>query len=195
MRTARGTWPSSIRSSWRRPSGTISPSEPTLISSSSGITWSPGGWASSSWPPIKGSTWREPSFRLGPIAWYVYGASSNRHRNLMPNYLIQWAMIKGLKGKAAASMIFAGFGGPDPESPSTAFTGSRLVLAHPWWNTWEYDLPFRPGLYRLWRKSEPWHKSILKWKESLGSFLKRVTRMQPLGPPGWKWTWMPWRGI
>ncbi|MGI6559487.1 MAG: hypothetical protein ACOX20_11350 [Limnochordia bacterium] len=37
----------------------------------------------------------------------------------------------------------------------------------------EYDLPYRPALYGLWRRSEPWHKSILKWKDNLGSFLKR----------------------
>ncbi len=31
---------------------------------------------------------------LGPQAWYVYGASSNRLRHTMPNHLLQWEMMQ-----------------------------------------------------------------------------------------------------
>ncbi|MCD6361054.1 MAG: peptidoglycan bridge formation glycyltransferase FemA/FemB family protein [Armatimonadetes bacterium] len=32
-------------------------------------------------------------FRMGDTAVYVYGASANEHRNLMPNHLLQWTMM------------------------------------------------------------------------------------------------------
>lgn len=33
-------------------------------------------------------------FQFGQTAWYLYGASSNQHRNLMPNHLLQWEAIR-----------------------------------------------------------------------------------------------------
>ena len=36
-------------------------------------------------------------FVIGDKAWYVFGASSNENRNVMPNYGMQWAMISWAK--------------------------------------------------------------------------------------------------
>lgn len=38
-------------------------------------------------------------FALGNQAWYVYGASSNEHRELMPNHLMQWQMMLWAKSR------------------------------------------------------------------------------------------------
>jgi len=40
--------------------------------------------------PIAGTL----AVHYGDKVWYLYGASSNEHRNLMPNYLLQWRMIQ-----------------------------------------------------------------------------------------------------
>ena len=40
--------------------------------------------------PIAGTL----AIHYGDKVWYLYGASSNAHRNLMPNYLLQWRMIQ-----------------------------------------------------------------------------------------------------
>ena len=48
---------------------------------------------------------------LGEKAWYLYGASSNEHRNVMPNYLIQWEMIRWAKRQGCTMYDFRGVSG------------------------------------------------------------------------------------
>ncbi|MBQ8003615.1 MAG: peptidoglycan bridge formation glycyltransferase FemA/FemB family protein [Oscillospiraceae bacterium] len=40
--------------------------------------------------PIAGTL----AIHYGDKVWYLYGASSNKYRNFMPNYLLQWSMIQ-----------------------------------------------------------------------------------------------------
>ena len=41
--------------------------------------------------------------------WYAYGGSSNEHRNRMPNYLMQWEMIKWALERGTRYYDFGGF--------------------------------------------------------------------------------------
>ena len=47
----------------------------------------------------------------GDKVWYLYGASSNSHRNVMPNYLLQWEMIKWALEKKCRVYDFRGVSG------------------------------------------------------------------------------------
>ena len=44
--------------------------------------------------------------RCGPIATYMFGASSNLHRNRMPNHLLQWNAIRWAKARGCATYDF-----------------------------------------------------------------------------------------
>lgn len=55
---------------------------------------------------------------LGDKAWYLYGASSNQNRNVMPNYLIQWEMIRWAKQQGCSIYDFRGVSGDlDEDNP------------------------------------------------------------------------------
>lgn len=51
------------------------------------------------------------AMKTGKKVWYLYGASSNRHRNVMPNYLLQWHMIKWAKEIGSTLYDFRGVSG------------------------------------------------------------------------------------
>ena len=54
----------------------------------------------------------------GKKAWYLYGASSNEHRNAMPNYLLQWTMIQRAMDRGCDLYDFRGVpGNPSEGNP------------------------------------------------------------------------------
>jgi peptidoglycan pentaglycine glycine transferase (the first glycine) len=60
-------------------------------------------------------------FTFGPAAWYMYGASSDRHRNLMPNNLLQWEAMRC--ARAAGCALYDLWGAPDQLDESDPMWG------------------------------------------------------------------------
>ncbi len=104
------------------------------------------------------------AFRLGPQAWYVYGASSNRHRNLMPNYLLQWRMMQWAKQCGCTVYDMRGVAPEvDGEAQGELAGLNRFkqgFAAQYVEYIGEWDLVFRPGLYRLYNIAQPLVKHI-----------------------------------
>ncbi|HEX3026334.1 MAG TPA: peptidoglycan bridge formation glycyltransferase FemA/FemB family protein [Clostridia bacterium] len=54
--------------------------------------------------------------QYGDKTWYLYGASSNEYRNIMPNYLLQWEMIRWSVESGCRVYDFRGVSGDLSES-------------------------------------------------------------------------------
>lgn len=97
------------------------------------------------------------AFIMGDKAWYIYGASSNRHREVMPNYLLQWHMIRWACQSGCTMYDFRGVPGDlSPDNPlyglyrfKKGFAGAYTEFIG------EYDLVYSPLSYRLWNVAEP----------------------------------------
>ncbi len=104
----------------------------------------------------------------GDTATYLYGASSNAHREKMPAYLLQWEAIKAARSRGCSAYDF--FGIPptnDPAHPSHGLYRFKLgfggAIVH---RPGSWDLPVRPLLYRLYTAAERmrvWYYK--KWKK------------------------------
>ena len=58
------------------------------------------------------------AIQFGNKVWYLYGASSNQYRNVMPNYLLQWNMIQWAVECGCEIYDFRGVSGDlSPENP------------------------------------------------------------------------------
>lgn len=89
------------------------------------------------------------------LGMYLYGATSNAHRQDMPAYLIQWEAIRYLLGRGAHTYDLRGVpGDPQPDNPiyglyrfKKGFGGSMVELIG------ELEIVQHPLLYRLFRFS------------------------------------------
>ncbi|MFC2053639.1 lipid II:glycine glycyltransferase FemX [Chloroflexota bacterium] len=99
-------------------------------------------------------------FASGKRAWYFYGASSNKHRERMPNYLLQWEAIRWARSRGCA--VYDLWGVPDEDEKALemdfnkrsdglwgvyrfkrGFGGQMIRSFGPW------DRIYIPGIYKL----------------------------------------------
>lgn len=103
-------------------------------------------------------------FRFGDRAWYMYGASTDQHRDLMPNYALQWAAMRWAKEAGCTTYDLWG-------APSTLSEDDRL------WGVWRfkeglgarlvphigaYDYPAFSFLYWVYGVAVPKYLSLLR---------------------------------
>ncbi|MGQ9599591.1 MAG: lipid II:glycine glycyltransferase FemX [Anaerolineae bacterium] len=110
-------------------------------------------------------------FTFGPTAWYFYGASADRHRQLMPNNLLQWEAIR--HARAMGCTLYDLWGAPDHLEESDPMwgvvrfklgLGGQLVQGLGAW-----DFPTRPMLYWLCTLTIPRYLNWLRgWQPAQG---------------------------
>ena len=105
----------------------------------------------------------------GNKTWYLYGASSNEHRNLMPNYLLQWEMIKlALQRK---SDIYDLRGVPGIEDDSNGLYRFKKGFGAEYTEfVGEVYIAFKPLTYKMYKFTEKLFRTIralkLKFKKA-----------------------------
>ena len=102
----------------------------------------------------------------GNKTWYLYGASSNEHRNLMPNYLLQWEMIKMAIARKDDVYDFRGVSGVVDEShPQYGLYRFKKGFGATFTEfIGEVYYPFKPLTYKLYRFSEKAFRTLRQIK-------------------------------
>ena len=102
----------------------------------------------------------------GNKTWYLYGASSNKHRNLMPNYLLQWEMIKMAIERKDDIYDFRGVSGVVDEShPQYGLYRFKKGFGATFTEfIGEIYIPYHPLKYKLYKFSEKAFRTIRQLK-------------------------------
>lgn len=93
--------------------------------------------------------------RCGPVATYMFGASSNLHRNRMPNHLLQWTAIRWARARGCATYDFRAIAEvlePD-EDMYSLYTYKRGFGGTSFFAMPTHDRPLSAPLYWLYRRS------------------------------------------
>ncbi len=104
------------------------------------------------------------AFHCGDRVWYLYGASSDRFRNVMPNHLLQWTMIRWARELGCRIYDFRGVpGDANPENPLHGLYRFKKGFGAQFTEfIGEYDLIISPFWYFLWTRVLPLYQQILR---------------------------------
>lgn len=125
---------------------------------------------SNGWAEIFLAEWEDKTIAAtlalitGEKTWYLYGASSNQYRNVMPNYLIQWEMIRWAKQRGCTLYDFRGVSGDlDESNPlyglykfKKGFNGEFTEFVGDW------DTVYSSFFYFLWTRALPLYQKTTR---------------------------------
>ncbi len=104
-------------------------------------------------------------FFFGKRAWYLYGMSSPRHREKMPNYLLQWEAMRLAKAKGCDQYDL--WGAPDDFDPSDSMFGvfrfKEGLGADVIRTSGAWDFQIKPFQCFLYQQVLPRLMSIMRW--------------------------------
>ncbi len=90
-------------------------------------------------------------FAQGARAWYLYGASSNEHRDRMPTYLLQWEAMRWARGRGCTEYDLWGVPDVDENTLEAEFSQRSNGL----WGVYRNKRGFGGKLYRA---AGPWDR-------------------------------------
>jgi len=106
------------------------------------------------------------AYLFGDKAMYTYGASSNEHRNVMPNHLMQWTLIQWAKECGCKWYDFRGVSPRKEADPNDHLAGLNRFKEgfSPRFVEYigEYDMVLSPMFYWLWNVARPTFTKLLK---------------------------------
>jgi lipid II:glycine glycyltransferase (peptidoglycan interpeptide bridge formation enzyme) len=109
------------------------------------------------------------SYLFGDKAWYTYGASANVHREKMPNYLMQWDMIRWAHDAGCRWYDFRGVScTPDDPNDKTAGLNRFKRGFNPRFVQYigEYDLPLSAPAYWAFTRALPKARALMRKKSA-----------------------------
>ena len=111
----------------------------------------------------------------GNKTWYLYGASSNSYRNLMPNYLLQWTMIKEAIQNKCDIYDFRGVSGVvDENHPQYGLYRFKKGFNAEFTEfIGEVYIPYKPFVYKMYKFAEKLYRTLRTMKKNILSKNKK----------------------